>query len=135
MSISDEVVVRSVRPDDYNYIISSWLRSFAGRSLDAQRYESIAAFYADYQPVVKDLLARSTVSVAALQEDQSVIVGWSATEGDVLHYVLTKPRWRRLGVAHILVPNVSVYSHTTLDWVRTGLGDGAKYRRYRIWPK
>ena len=133
--IDDEIVIRSARPDDYNYIISSWLRSYAGRSREAQAYPSMAVWYEDYQRVVKDLIDRSTVSVAALKDDCSVIVGWSAMEDDVLHYVLTKPRWRRLGVARLLVPEVRCYSHTTMDWTRCGLGATASYQRYKIWPR
>ena len=137
-SVSDELGLRPMREADRNYVMSSWSKSYAGSSRDARDYATLADFYRDYTPVIRDLLDRSTVTVAALRDNDDIIVGWSAIEGDVLHYVLVKPRWRKLGVARYLLGSFTeramVYSHQTNDSLRCGIPYGWAYRRFRIWP-
>lgn len=136
-SVSDELVLRPMREADRNYVLSSWSKSYAGSSRDARDYATMADFYRDYAPVIAELLARSVVTVAALKDNDDIIVGWSAIEGDVLHYVLVKPRWRKLGVARYLLSSVKerpmMCSHQTNDAVRCGMPDGWAYRRFKIW--
>ncbi len=132
--------LREMRESDRHYVISSWLRSYAAKSLDARDYgDRRTQFYDDYAPVVRDLISRSQVIVAALPAEPDVIVGWAAVEGDALHYVLTKPRWRRLGVASWLLADYGgipvAYTHRTSDVRRCPVPQSWTYRRYRIWPE
>ncbi len=127
-----------MRATDRNYVLSSWLRSYAGRSGDAMQYVEHREFVRDYAVVVRALLARSQVIVASMREEPDVIVGWAAVEGDLLHYVHTKPRWRQLGVARWLLKDFAalpvVYTHRTNDATKCPIPSGWVYRRYRIWP-
>lgn len=138
MTVADDLELRAMREDDRHYVLSSWLRSYAGRAREARDYASIDAFYADYAPVVRALLARSQVIVASLKENPDVIVGWAAVEDDALHYVLVKPRWRRLGVARWMLTDFAslpvAYTHRTNDALRCPIPSGWVYRRFRIWP-
>lgn len=120
-----------MRDDDRAYVISSWLNSYAEvgrrpRRVDPKTKEvqdeggefrgtARGAYFAIYEPIVKQLLARSTVAVATLPEEPDVVLGWMAIEDDVLHYLLVKPRWRRLGIARWLLGQLgdinAVYTH------------------------
>ncbi len=139
--MSDELGLdlRAMREADRNYILSSWIKSYASRSLDARDYGAHRReFYDDYAPVVRDLLARSQIIVACLREEPDVVVGWAAIEGDALHYVLVKPRWRRLGVARWMLTDFAalpvVVTHRTSDSGRCPIPAAWVYRRFRIWP-
>lgn len=105
--------LRPMREEDYNYVLSSWLRSYA----QSPEFRSTprCVYFALYEPIVKDLVARSTIAVATMPEAPGVVLGWLAVEGEVLHYVLTKPRWRRLGIAEYLLADLTglpaTYTH------------------------
>lgn len=108
-----EWVLRNVRDEDRNYILSSWLRSYA----EAPEFRSVEkrVYYRLYEPLVKAMLSRSAVAVATLPDAPDVVLGWMAIEDDALHYVLVKPRWRKLGIAKWLVGQLEgidlVYTH------------------------
>lgn len=88
---------REMREDDRNYVLSSWLRSYA----EGPEFRGIArgVFFALYEPVVKRLLERSTVAIAWTPELPDTVLGYLAIEGDdVVHYVCTKRRFRRCGI-------------------------------------
>lgn len=88
---------REMRDDDRNYVLSSWLRSYADGS--EFRHLSRGVYFALYEPVVKRLLERSTVAIAFDPSMPDVVLGYLVVEGDSLvHYVLVKPRWRKLGI-------------------------------------
>jgi GNAT superfamily N-acetyltransferase len=132
------VTLREMVDADRNYVLSSWIRSYAGKSREARDYTDRGAFARDYSPVVQALVARSRVLIAALTEEPDIIVGWAAVEGETLHYVLVKPRWRQLGVARWLLADFAAlpvaYTHTTSDSMRCPVPETWTYRRYRIWP-
>jgi GNAT superfamily N-acetyltransferase len=131
--------LRGMRDEDRNYVLSSWLRSYAAKGRDARDYVEHARFFDDYAPIVRSLLDRSQVIVASLREEPDVIVGWASVEGDALHYVLVKPRWRRLGVARWMLNDFAAlpvaYTHRTSDAMRCPIPDGWSYRRFRVWPR
>lgn len=106
---------RPMREEDRNYILSSWLRSYA----EAPEFRSIArgVYFALYEDVVKRLLERSTVAIAWTPELADSILGWLAVEGpDTVHYFLVKPRWRGLGIARWMTGELAelpaTFTHT-----------------------
>lgn len=129
-----------MRESDRNFVLSSWLRSYSAKSFDARDYgERRTQFFDDYVHVVRSLLARSQVIVACLREEPDVVIGWMAIEGDALHYVLVKPRWRQLGVARWMLEDYAstpvVFTHMTRDASRCPIPPTWTFRRFRIWPK
>jgi GNAT superfamily N-acetyltransferase len=106
-------VLRCMRDEDRNYVLSSWLRSYA----EGPEFRNVprSVYFGLYEPLVKQLLARSTIAVATLPDAEDVVLGWMAVEDDALHYVLVKPRWRKLGIARWLLGQISatgaVYTH------------------------
>ncbi len=125
---------------DRHYVLSSWLRSYAAKGRDSRDYgDRHSQFCDDYAPVVRSLLARSSVVVAGLRDTPDIIAGWMAFEGETLHYILTKPNFRRLGVARSMLEDFAslpvAYTHRTTDAMRCPIPEGWAYRRYRIWPQ
>jgi GNAT superfamily N-acetyltransferase len=94
-----------MREEDRNYVLSSWLRSYA----ESREFRHVPrpVYFRLYEPAVKAMLERSTVVIATMPESADVVLGWLATEGEVLHYMLVKPRWRRLGIAGHLLEGMS----------------------------
>lgn len=138
MSVLD-LVWREMHDDERNYVLSSWLRSYAGKGQDPRDYAEHQRFYDDYAPVVRNLVARSRIAVATLRDTPELMLGWAAIEGDALHYLVTKPRWRKMGVARWMVGEFASmpvqYTHRTTDsakWIR--IPEGWTYRRWRVWP-
>lgn len=106
---------RPMRDEDRNYVLSSWLRSYA----EAPEFRSLArgVFFAIYEPVVKALLERSTVAIAFFPDLPDTVVGFLVIEDEsVVHYVHTKRRFRRLGVARWMTrelqPFRAVFTHS-----------------------
>lgn len=138
--LSDKLQLRPMRPSDEHLVLSSWLRSYAAKSVDALDYtgRAFGLFSTDYAPVVRALMARSSVVVACLREEPDSVVGWMAIEDDAVHYVLVKPRWRRLGVARWMLSGIAllplVFTHRTTDATKCPIPEGWIYRRFRIWP-
>lgn len=92
-----------------NYVLSSWLRSYA----EGPEFRTVArrVFFELYEPVVKAILARSTVSIAYTPDLPNTVVGFLVTEGDdTVHYVHTKKRFRRLGVARWMTRDLAALS-------------------------
>jgi GNAT superfamily N-acetyltransferase len=162
LNLADELELRTMTDDDRSYVISSWLRSYAWEGRDAKAYEPRPvkglpwhpprSFFDDYSEVVLDLVKRSTVIVAGLRGIADSIVGWFALEGDTLHYLLVKPKFRRMGIARWLVGDAATqplsYTHSVRDLEsrrddKTGgtlaplvaIPSAWTYRRFRIWPQ
>lgn len=112
-----------MRDSDRGLVISSWLKSFSGRSQEARDYggPDRRVFSHDYVPIVLHLMSRSTILMACLDESPDVVLGWMAWEGETLHYVATKQRWRGLGVAKWMLRDFVdmpvVYTHRTTRWL------------------
>jgi GNAT superfamily N-acetyltransferase len=68
--------------------------------------------------LVNDLLARSTVIVAALARSPLALAGWVVFDRPVLHYVFVATEARRLGLGRMLVDaaDCTEQSHATDMW-------------------
>lgn len=132
------MTVRAMREEDRAFVLDSWVRSYIGKT-DGDGYDDRGELRRDYTPVVRDLLSRCTVLVACLEDEPSAIVGWLAVEGDVLHYALVKPRWRKLGIARWLLADYAplrvVYTHRTSDADKCPVPPTWEYRRWKIWKE
>lgn len=90
---------REMRDDDYGYVCSSWLRSYRDHCPEFKRLAR-GVYIALYKPIVRRLLECATVAIAHDPDLPTTVLGFLVVEGDnVIHYVHTKERWRKLGVA------------------------------------
>lgn len=112
--------LRAMAPTDRNFVLSSWLRSYA----DQQRGMNRRAFFKLYESVVVNLVGRSSVLIAGLDDVPDAILGWAAIDADdrTLHYVFVKPRWRKLGIATTLLKDAAcidvLYTHEPPSWAK-----------------
>lgn len=109
-----ELSWRPMREEDRNYVLSSWLRSYG----EGPEFRHLArgVYFALYEPVVQRLVERSTVAIVWTPELADTVLGWLAVEGDnVVHYFLTKPRFRRFGIARWMTAELAtlpaVFTH------------------------
>jgi len=97
------LAVRTAKPEDMNYILSSWKMSLR----EAFPMASPTDYYAWAKKTIDPLAAESDILVAKPREDfgpEDLIVGWSATRADHLLYVYVRKRFRGKGVTNLLVP-------------------------------
>lgn len=132
-------ILRPAIPDDENFILSTWLKALRfgngptickicekNGMVDGHqnpiRCRCIGIFelvpediyYKFYKQIIFALLASSTIMIAALKSDPTVVLAYSVYDGDVLHFVFCKEVWRSLGLAKDLIPkDLKIYTHTT----------------------
>ena len=131
MKLPEPPQLRELNRDDeqeVNLVLAGWLRTYVGdRPTGVER----GVFFRLCQPVVKALLASSTVVVACMPDAHDAVYGWVAFDGDVLHYVCVKPRWQRLGIASYLLADMRehkiTYTHRTADGMRLPLPESWSY--------
>jgi len=139
---------RPFRPDDESersYVFASWIQSYGVTA--RRRFQRLPdgevdfggefqgmrlnVYYEIYDPVVRALLERSTIVVATTPEEPDIILGWMALEDGVLHYVHTKKRFRRFGVAKWMLDGVRdapiVFTHQFAYPVRSLIGPKWNY--------
>lgn len=94
--------IREVRPSDINFIYATWLRSFRyGSTLGKSLTNTV--FFFEYNKVIDNLLSKSTVLVACLENDEEIVFGYIVYEEDIIHYVFIKESFRQMGIAKMLV--------------------------------
>jgi hypothetical protein len=107
--------------DQYKAVIqATWLRGLKHGS-EFFGLVDTKIFFTVYSKVVMALITRpeATVRIAVLADDHDVIVGWSAFEGKILHYVFVRPGEkgaspRKHGIATALVPkDFEMITHLT----------------------
>lgn len=107
------ILTRDSSPEDMNFIYSTWLRGlYFGndwfREIDQDTY------FKAYQLVVEQVLTRSKVQVICLRDDHDTILSYCVSEGTKLHYIFTKPVWRKFGLAKQLIPkDIDTVTHLT----------------------
>lgn len=98
--------LRPYTDDDRDFVVSSWLFSYARSAYGMARGAHVPSavpgyskrpdraawdgFWADEEPIVRELVARHDVAIACDPAAPEVIWGWACTSGDTVHYVLAK---------------------------------------------
>lgn len=121
--------IRDVRPEEIAWIYASWLNSYRyGSTLGKSCRNSI--FFAHYPLVMDDILAKSTVKVAADLDNPKVAFAYIVSDEKTLHYVFVKEPFRRFGIATDLyqfvsnqagylsstTESIAFYTHRTKDF-------------------
>ena len=93
-----------------NLVRSRWVRSYK-RGNGYMKIVHPPAYYFSYNPYVNSILNRpdTVVRIAALEEDDDVVLGFSVVERNILHYVHVPKDYRRQGIGAMLTPS-------GLDW-------------------
>lgn len=123
------VMHRQGQEGDINFIYATWLQALyygngwsrnvepvAGAPVDIYSSMDRDVFFKNYNNIIQKILIKPSVSVniACLIEDPDVILGYSVTEPEVLHFVFVKDVWRRMGIARDLIPaDTKTVTHLT----------------------
>lgn len=103
-------------PDQYrNMVLSKWLRSLRYGNEYFKLADSDQYYWA-YEKYIKMLSNRpkSLIRLAVLADDHDIVLGWSMTEDDKLHYVWVGHEYRNKGIATLLVPcTINTITHLT----------------------
>lgn len=111
---SDSIGIRPYRPEDKNFVYSTWLNNFKHSSYFAKRIKP-SIFFKGHQAVIDTLFLKSQfkVFIAHPRGDEDTILGYIACEPNeptVVHFTFVKDAFRRMGVAGAL------YKHTGVNW-------------------
>jgi len=115
MNKNELVTTRDYKPEDRNFILSTFLK---GLRYGNDWFETIPSdiYFGFYHNVVEALLnlPDTKVKVACLLDDPEVILGYSVYSKEKLHWVFCKRAWRSIGIAKSLVPEeITTVTHLT----------------------
>lgn len=126
------IQIRSGKAEDYPFIVSTWLK---GQHFGNDWFAAIDknAFYTNYSRYIDNLVAKSTVLVACLSEDEDVILGYSISSSQALHWVFVKKPWRGQGIAKSLVVGpISVITSITKPGLAIAKKQGWKFDPWNL---
>jgi len=103
---------RKATVNDANFILNSWLKSFAAhRESIFKQYISVEKYFKCHHSVIINLLQESDVLVATPNDDTNLIYGWicykELDNSLILHYIDVKFAFRRFGIATALINQLS----------------------------
>lgn len=94
-----------MRETDRNFIFSTWKKGLKyGNSVSSQDPK---AFDRWSQDLISTTLKQATTTIAALKEDDDVILGYSVVRGDTIDWVFVKNLWRKIGIAKELLKHIT----------------------------
>jgi hypothetical protein len=110
MSEDIKIAYRDPTIQDYNFILSSWLKSARHAFPDL----SDQVYYEDYKSKVRNTLASKDTMLAVDPEDTSLILGYLVySPNHTVHYVYIKHALRNFGIAKKLLQEVAVNNPIT----------------------
>lgn len=122
------VRLRNMQPEDKNFILNSWLKSY--RKAPAVRRMENNAYFHEQSKVIKDLLDNVNVLIACSAEDSTQIYGYLISQRIdnvfVMHYLYTKLPFRNCGIGKMLInardhdlgKTAAIYTHHTDTAIR-----------------
>lgn len=134
MERSALVTIRDYSPNDWSFILATWLRGlYYGDSWFKEIPKDI--FMSNYHSVLEKLLksGAAKVKVACLKDDPEVILAYAVMNHSetTLHWVFSKSAWRSIGIAKSLIPeNIDTVTHLT----KVGLNILRKHPRAHFNP-
>lgn len=124
--------IRTATADDLRFVHSSWHTNFwkawGCKHMLREHYN------AGMDARIEWLLARSSVLVAFFPQVEDEVLGWSAVDGDTLHYVYVKAAYRRSGIGSGLTHGlVRWYTHPTNEAGRAFMARiGAQFNPFKM---
>lgn len=98
-----KVVIRQFDPQmDSGIIFSTWPNGLfysSAKPIEAPR----AHWFQEFYSYVKRSLATDEILIACSEEDPNTVLGYAVINGHTLEWVFVKPRYRRHGIATLLL--------------------------------
>lgn len=104
------LVLRPATSDDHAFIVDSWLCSYRGQAIAR---DAGASYMRDMKWLIRRLVERSAVLVAADEDEPGAIWGWAASHGSTVLYVYVRQEFRRSGIAGMLLHPFLGRDHVT----------------------
>lgn len=100
---------RSARPEDINFILNSWLKSY--RCHEDMTRMTNDDYFKYYKQQITSLLQTASVNVLCEAEDDNFIYSWlcyDIVKSDlIIHYIYTRYSHRKLGCAKRLIDELT----------------------------
>ncbi len=111
------ITFREPSKADYNFIASSWLKSF--RKFEPKVDSDV--YYKHHNRLIDSIMARSKVIIACNENDNEQVFGYIVYEESpisIVHYTYVKEAYRKMGIAKALsraahITDVFVFTHLT----------------------
>jgi len=126
------------KTDHYHGLIyARWLRSLRHGN-DYFKLIDPDVYYDTYRRYIGRILDSpdTAVRIAALNEDEDVVLGFSVCQGSVLHYVCVDPTMRKQGIGASLIPKtIDTISHITKTAIHIRAKDSqSRYAKWKFNP-
>jgi hypothetical protein len=115
--------LRPGTPEDHNLVLDSWIKSHR-RNCYREHLDTFS-YTRGQEWLVKQLLERCSLLIAAYDEDPSFILGWAVTSSNCVHYAWVRHAFRRKGIATALLKpylnQPTIYTHPISvgpDWMK-----------------
>lgn len=109
------IQIRPGMQSDHGYIVRTWIESLRhGNDLYREIPEHI--LFENYRTLIGQIILKPgiEIKIACLREEPGLIIGFSISHGNVLHYVYVREPWRRIGIAREIVSCETKYvTHIT----------------------
>jgi hypothetical protein len=119
----EAIKIRELNPNDIALVYSTWLRSYKFSSQFARNI-SKDVFFENHHKIITHILTLpdTRVSIACLEEDENVIIGWFCYQhlSNIAQYMFVKRGFRRMGVGRMLFDHSGLenpqFTHWTFDF-------------------
>lgn len=121
---------KSVPKEYINLVRSRWIRSYK-KDNGYMKLVHPPSYYFAYNNYINLVLERkdTIVLLAVLEEDNDVVLGFSVTERNILHYVHVPKAYRRQKIGTMLIPRgIEWTTHLTKIGMRIWSVKGANIR-------
>lgn len=109
--------------DELNFVKKTWLREYAESATPPVSQTYGDSFMTEHHRCIEAAIERGAVTIASRQSTPTRICGFAVTERawdrqcDVVHFVYVRGRWRKMGVAKLLLAplhdEAALYTHRT----------------------
>lgn len=104
--------------DELNFVRKTWLREYGENAWPAAEFSFGPSYMTEHHRCIDAALKRGAVTVAYRPSMPTRVCGFAITESNVVHFVFVRGRWRRMGVAKLLLrplhDDPALYTHRTL---------------------
>lgn len=132
-----QLKIREMIPDDRNFILATWLRSY--RQSPFTKHIPNIIFFDAHQRLIEQFWAKpsSSTLIASLDEDPMVILGYLALDPSAIHFCFVKETLQSNGVARALLKHAHIdlnEVHSFTHFTKPMETAHVKYRTLRYNP-
>lgn len=109
------MLLRNIQESDIAFVYSTWLKGLRYGN-DTFKQMKADTFFKHYEAVLDSYFKRPyfKVVIACLKDDPDIILGWAATEKDIVHFAFVKKAWRQQGILNSMLQNYVIHNCTHL---------------------